>query len=585
MIENLIDIRIIVALSLCILIAVLYFELLPTITSLFALLIFFLLLDIISIQELVKGFSNQQILTIMLLLIASFAIKKTGVIEFLFQRLLHKKQSSKKLLIKITCLSSSLSAFLNNTPIVAIFMPYIKQISKQHNIEPSKILIPLSFAAIMGGTITLIGTSTNLMINSLTIDSGLEPFKLFDFALIGLPLTIVGILYLVLFSNRLLPNTQSLKTTFKKNLNQYLVETRVEKNSKLLNKTILENELKNVEGLYLSQIIRDEQIISPVSNSTTICEDDKLIFVGDIKKIEYLIRRVRGLKLIGLDEKIEEIKLQEVVLKTTSPLIGKKVKFSSFRERFDSVILGIFRNGEKITGKIGDIRIKKGDIFLINSSNISQLENDFHVINTKNKVYNLSLRNVIITVLGLILALSASFFNITSLFQSLFIYVTILLLLKIISLNDFKKSIDGNIFLIAVSSLAIGKALINSGTAQSIANVITVLFEPLGVLGFLLGIYIITNILTETITNIAAASITFPIALSIANNLSLDPTAFILVVCFAASASFLTPFGYQTNLLVYSAGGYKFKDFFKIGLPLTIISMTLSVSIIFFFYF
>lgn len=585
MIENLIDIRIIVALSLCILIAVLYFELLPTITSLFALLIFFLLLDIISIQELVEGFSNQQILTIMLLLIASFAIKKTGVIEFLFQRLLHKKQSSKKLLIKITCLSSSLSAFLNNTPIVAIFMPYIKQISKQHNIEPSKILIPLSFAAIMGGTITLIGTSTNLMINSLTIDSGLEPFKLFDFALIGLPLTIVGILYLVLFSNRLLPNTQSLKTTFKKNLNQYLVETRVEKNSKLLNKTILENELKNVEGLYLSQIIRDEQIISPVSNSTTICEDDKLIFVGDIKKIEYLIRRVRGLKLIGLDEKIEEIKLQEVVLKTTSPLIGKKVKFSSFRERFDSVILGIFRNGEKITGKIGDIRIKKGDIFLINSSNISQLENDFHVINTKNKVYNLSLRNVIITVLGLILALSASFFNITSLFQSLFIYVTILLLLKIISLNDFKKSIDGNIFLIAVSSLAIGKALINSGTAQSIANVITVLFEPLGVLGFLLGIYIITNILTETITNIAAASITFPIALSIANNLSLDPTAFILVVCFAASASFLTPFGYQTNLLVYSAGGYKFKDFFKIGLPLTIISMTLSVSIIFFFYF
>ncbi len=540
-------------------------------------------------EEALSGFSNKQVAIIILLLIVSSAIQKTGIVSYYFSKILREKDSYNSFLSKMIVSVSSISAFLNNTPIVAMLIPYVSEWGRKKNISPSKLLIPLSYAAILGGTITLIGTSTNLIVNGFAVESGLKAFDIFDFAYVGIPATIFGFIYMLVLGKKLLPDREDILKTFLQRKKEYLVETKINKNSKLIGKTVLQANLRNLKGLFLAEIIRQDRRIAPVSPTETLEENDILIFVGDTKAISYLVESDIGLSLpefCNLENGYSEI--VEVVISYNSSLINKKVRDTDFRGKFDAAILAVHRNGEKLSGKIGEIVLKPGDLLLLlvgkDFWKRAEDTTDFYIISKVRDISNIDLKKGNLVFWGFIFVILLSTLKILPLFSGLLIFLSFLIITRIFPYSEIKKGIDINLAVIAALSISIGKAMIITGAANLIASYINSLFLPLGVLGGIIGVYLITNVLTEFITNIAAASIAFPVALSAAQYYGVEPYPFILAVAYGASASFITPIGYQTNLMVYAAGSYKFKDFFKIGLPLSIGYAIICIFILYIFY-
>ena len=547
------------------------------------------LFKIITVSEALAGFSNPSIACILLLLVTSKIIQKTGILNFYFSRILGENLSYKAFLSRMLLLVSSISAFLNNTPIVAMFLPYVYQWGRKKGISPSKLLIPLSYAAILGGTITLMGTSTNLVINGLTVESGLPSFHIFDFAYIGIPATVVGFVYIYFFGYRLLPERKDPLNSFLEREKEYLVETMVKENSKLIGKTIKDANLRNLKGLFLAEIVKKGKRILPVSPEEIIEEGDILIFVGQTEAISDLISLDIGLSLPNCcNIKEEKTDVIEVIISNNSSLVNKKVRETNFRAKFDAAILAVHRNGEKLSGKIGEIVLKPGDLLLLLTGRDfwkrSRSTTDFYVISKVKEIFNIDRKKGNLVLLGFIAVVLLSTLKVINLFIGLTLLVVLSILSRICTYSEIKRGLDLNLAVVAALSMAIGRGIINSGLANILASDIQKISIPLGITGVLATIYVITNILTEFITNIAAASIVFPIAISSASLLSVKPTAFILAVAFGASASFLSPVGYQTNLMVYSAGNYKFRDFLKVGLPLTILYGAICITGLYFFF-
>lgn len=542
--------------------------------------------EIISPTEALSGFSNPSIAAILLLLIVSNIIQKSGIVNYYFSKILSDNISYKSFLGRMFLSVSSVSAFLNNTPIVAMLLPYVYQWSKKKDISPSKLLIPLSYAAILGGTITLIGTSTNLVVNGLAVENGVKSLHIFDFAYVGIPATIVGFIYIYFFGYKLLPDREDPLKSFLERKKEYIVETIVKGNSKLVGKSIKEAKLRNLKGLFLAEIVRKDKKISPVSPEEIIKKGDILIFVGQTEAITDLISSDYGLSLpdfCNINE--EKIDIVEVVVSNNSSLINKKVRETDFRAKYDAAILAVHRNGEKLKGKIGEIVLKPGDLLLLLTGKDfwkrAEDTTDFYIISKIKEIFNIDKKKGNLIFFGFIGVILLSALNIVPLFTGLILLIALFVLFKFSSYSEIKRGLDINLAVIAALSIAVGKGIINSGLAEIIALNIKDFLLPFGIIGALAGIYIITNILTEFVTNIAAASIVFPIALSTANILSVEPTAFILAVAFGASASFITPIGYQTNLMVYSAGNYKFRDFIKVGFPLSILYGIICIVILY----
>ncbi len=544
---------------------------------------------ILTPSQALAGFSNEQVATIILLLIVSNIIQKTGIVNYYFSKFLKENLSYSSFLGRMFLLVSSMSSFLNNTPIVAMLIPYVSDWARSKGISPSKILIPLSYAAILGGTVTLVGTSTNLIVNGFMMDSGFEPFNIFDFAYVGIPATIAGFFYMVLFGKKLLPEREDILQEFFKKKAEYMVETVVNKNSEFIGKTVIEAGLRNLKGLFLAEIIRQEKKISPVKPTEIIKEGDLLIFVGDTDSIYELINKNTGISLpesCNLDTEISE--LVEIVISYNSSLINRKVKDTDFRGKYDAAIVAVHRNGERLSGKIGDIVLKPGDLLLVLAGKDfwkrAEDTTDFYIVSKVREIFNIDKKKGNFVFWGFIFVILLSALKVVPLFTGLVVLISTFVLFKITRYSDIKKGLDINLIIIAALSLAIGKAMVISGTADILASIINNLFQPLGVFGALLGVYILTNILTEFITNIAAASIAFPIAVSSASVFSVEPTAFALAVAYGASASFITPIGYQTNLMVYAVGNYKFRDFIKVGLPLSIMYGLICLLILYFLF-
>jgi di/tricarboxylate transporter len=566
----------------------LYTEKFPPVITFFIAISILVLFNILSPKEVLLGFSNISIATVIMLLIISNILQKTGFINSLFSKILHTNLTYKKFLSRMYLITSFLSAFLNNTPIVVMLLPHIYHWSKTKNIYPSKLLIPLSYAAIIGGTATLLGTSTNLIINGFMIEYNLKPFHIFDFSYIGIPLILVGFLYLYFIGHKLLPNREDPLTIFLKKKKEYLVETVVKQGSKLIGKTIQEANLRNLKNLFLVEIIRGDKKIYPVSPSEVIEEGDILIFVGQTEAITDLIMNNPYLSLPrSCYLKEDKLDIVEVVITPNSALINKKVKETDFRAKYNAAILAIHRNGEKLKGKIGEIILKPGDLLLLLTGKdfwkIAEDTTDFYIISKVKEIYSVDTKKGYIIGLSFLFIIILSSFKVISLFSGLLILLCWLIIFRIISYSELKKSIDINFTIIAAFSIALGKAIENIHLINTIIN--GKILSSLGPIGALFTIYAITNLLTEFITNIAAASIGFPIAVTVAKILGLDPTPFILTVAFAASASFISPVGYQTNLIVYSVGNYKFKDFLKVGLPLSILYAITCITSIYFFFF
>ncbi|WP_297446806.1 SLC13 family permease [Desulfurobacterium sp.] len=571
--------------SIAVLIFFLYKETFHPAASFTIVVSFLVVVGILTPHQALSGFSNEQIALIALLLVVSSIIKNFRITGYIFSRLMDESLSYKRFLLRLMGTVSFFSAFLNNTPIVAALIPYVYNWGKKKGISPSKLLIPLSYAAILGGTVTLIGTSTNLVVNGLAVNAGLKPLKIFDFSYVGIPAVVAGIAYMLIWGHRLLPDRKDAVSAFLEKKKEYLVETIVPEGSNIAGKTVEEARLRNLKGLFLVEIIREKERITPVSPKDVIKENDVLIFAGETERIIELVNGENGFKLPPVcsfgDDKVE---LVEALVPQNSSLIGKRVKETNFRGRFDAAIVAVHRNGERLKGKIGNIVLKPGDLLLIlagkNFWDRVSDSDDIYVISRVREIVNIDQKKALPVLVGFFIAILLSALRIIPLFESLLFLISIFVVFRIATYSQIKRSLDLNIIIIAALSIAIGKAMVGTGLAQAIADVVVPFSVPFGITSALLVIYLITNVLTEFITNLAAASITFPIAVSVARKLSVEPKAFVLAVAFAASASFLTPIGYQTNLLVYGPGNYRFRDFLKVGFPLSLIYMFVTIAVL-----
>ena len=567
------------------LIYLLYTEKLHPAVSFFLVVSALVILGVLTPQEALTGFSNEQIAVIALLLIVSSIIKKFEMTGLIFSKILGNELSYSKFLLKMMGTVSFLSAFLNNTPVVATFMPYVYQWGKKRGIPPSKLLIPLSYAAILGGTTTLIGTSTNLIVSALAVESGLKPLGLFDFFYAGFPAVLAGVLYMLLFGHRLLPYREDLISSFLKGKRDYLIETNVPRFSPIIGKTVLEAGLRNLKGLFLVEIIRGSERIAPVSPKDVIREGDILIFAGDTNSIVELVKERGALSLpevCSFALKNEKIEIVEALIPVNSSLVGKKVRETDFRAKFDAAIIAIHRDGERLKGKIGEMVLKPGDLLLLLAgkdfwSRVKDSD-DIYVVNKVDETLTVDSKRALIF-LGLFLfSILLAAFGVFPLFKSLLILLAVVVLLKMATYGEIKKSIDLNIIIMAAFSFAVGIAIAKTGLADFVAQELVGFAGVFGIVGALISIYVITNILTEFVTNVAAATMVFPVALSVSKFYAAPPEIFILTVAYGASASFMTPIGYQTNLMVYGPGNYRFRDFLRVGFPLSLIFMLVIIS-------
>lgn len=550
---------------------------------------------ILTPREILSGFANEQVMVIIMLLLIGDIIRNTAITELLFGKAFANVKSYKGFLSRMMFLVAGFSAFLNNTPLVAVMLPYVNSWSEKNKISPSKLMMPLSFAAILGGCATLIGTSTNLIVNGLVVDQdiipGLKSLNIFDFVFVGVPMIVIGSIYIYFFSDKVLPDNKSLLEDKPEAERNYLVETQVKKKSNLVGKTVDESGLRNLPGLYLVEIQRHKRVIFVVSNNLLIEAGDRLIFAGDKSPIADLMDANSGLTIpsVGMLHRKKRTEVVEIVISHNSAFIDKTLKDVNFRSKFDAAVIGIHRNEERVTEKLREVDLKAGDVLLLycgpDFRNRIKNTGDFYLISNIRKFEKIETYKIIILIGGLLLAIILSALKIISLFMGLIILLLTSFVLKLTNPKDLSKGIDYNLGLIIVMSLALGIAMMKSGAAPMFANFFISIFTPLGKYGILLGIFIITSVLGAYITGKAAVAIIFPIALSMSMKLGLDPKPFILIVAYAAAANFMTPIGYQTNLMVYGPGGYSFRDFFKLGFPLTVLYMIAAVLILGLIYF
>jgi di/tricarboxylate transporter len=550
---------------------------------------------ILTPTEIISGFGNEQVSVVILMLLFSDVIKKTDIIEFSFDRIFRRVKTYRGFIGRMVLAASGFSMFLNNTPLVAVMMPYINSWAKRNNYSPSKFLIPLSYAAIIGGSATLIGTSTNLIVNSMVIDQkilpGLEKLNMFDFAWVGIPMIFVGWIYLVFFGNRLLPSRVIFDDDPNSGSREYVIEAKVRTRSHLIGKTVGESGLLDIKGLSLSAILRNAITIIDVPADVVLDAGDTLIFKGETQNLSEILNSKSGLILpeVGMLSRLSRANVNEVVVSQNSALINKSVRNTDFRGKYDAAIIAVHRNGERIEEKAGNVVLKAGDVLLLfageNFMSRSKDTFDFYFISRVTEYLNLEWYKTLILLGGITGVITLASFNVISLFMGLIIMILISMMLRVTNPKDIPKTIDYNLALIIVLSLALGTAMIKSGAADLVANGLITAFLPFGKVGVLIGIYLITAILAAYITTKAAVAIVFPVALSIAQLIGVSGTPFVLAIAYAAACTFITPHGYVTNLMVYGPGGYSFRDFMKVGLPLTFLYMITAIVILSLLYF
>ena len=548
----------------------------------FSAVMFLTVFGVLTPKEAISGFANEQLAVIILLLILSDTIRKTNVMDALFAKLFKGTSTTNSFIAKMMLYVAPASAFFNNTPLVAMMMPYVHSWSKQHGVSPAKLLIPLSYVTIVGGCVTLVGTSTNLIVNGMAVDAGLPSLGIFDFTFVGFPLAIVAGLYMYFFSNTLLRDHKDAAGEFEDDWREYFVETEVGQGSTLIGKTIQDAGLRNLKGNFLVEIVRNERIITPVSPTHVLRAYDRLIFTGGLDTIQDLVKANMGLSLPKTCEAEHLSDVVEVVVSYNSSLIGNSVKDSDFRGKYDAAIVAVHRNGEKLSGKLGEIEMEAGDALLLFAGR------DFYKRATENAFYTISMRqNVLVqgkkalmVIVGMLASIIVSALTSVPLFTCLLLVLGATLLAGILTVTEVRKGLDINLLVIMALGLAMGRALINSGAADMIANQVLLHGKSLGPVAVIAGIFTVTNLLGAYMTNKAAVSLIFPISISLAQSMNLPLEPFILVVAFGGAASFITPIGYQTNLMVYGSGGYNFNDFMRIGLPLTVIYITLGTVLL-----
>ena len=535
----------------------------------------FLLLGVVEQQQLLSSFSNPALAVLLLLLLASLALERMPLLDILAGWLFSKNEP--RSIIKLTALTSLLSAFLNNTAVVSTLLGAI---NKQPHLAASRLLIPLSYASILGGITTLIGTSTNLVVNSFVLEAGLPELTMFQFSLVGVPLALLCLVTLW-WSARRLPH-QSISE--QQAIRAYFLEAGILPCSPLIGRTILENQLRQLDGLFLLEIVRQGRSLSPVSPKEVLVAHDVLVFTGAVEKVQAL-QSFAGLQLFGTRaDSLLANNLVEVVISNQSELAKRTLRDVDFRTMFNAGVVGIRRGDKQLTGQLGQIPLRVGDSLLlavgsdfIQHRNISR---NFHVLSHQLQRPKLSGRQSWATLVGFVGVIILSTLSVMPLLNGLLLLLAGLLLGKILTIGELRRRFPFQVWLVVGAALVVAKGLEQSGGAHLITQGISTLFGGYGVYSAFIGIFLLTLLLTETVTNNAAAALVFPIALSTAHAFDANALPFVMAVAYGASACFLIPSGYQTHLMVYSLGRYRVKDFIKVGLPISIVYIIGAILLI-----
>jgi len=543
----------------------------------------------------ISGFSNPAVITIAILFVLSHALQKTGVLEYLVIKInqLVSKSLVIGLAVYLICIALA-SALVNNTAIVAIFMPVTIRMAEKYHISPSKVLMPLSYAAILGGTLTLIGTSTNLLVNSIFVNSGpYTPLGMFEFSKYGIFLLVVGLTYVLLIAYRILPSrtvTSSLTKSY--HMGGYLTELKIGDDSPLVGGTTLDRQISQNYDVTILGIQRNKKIFSTNLRETPLEAGDIILVRGSVENF-FRMKEVEQVYMLT-DEKLnqeeltkEENLLVECLVTNQSDLVGQSLKAANFRRRFGSFVLAIRREGDILRKKIAHVILRAFDTLLVYgpSEKIREMRDSggFILLTEvdrslrKHRFWWLS----IVVIIGVVFLAALS---LVPILKGVIIGMAILLVARVISPLEAYNSINWQIIVLIGCLIPLGIAIQSSGTAKMIGDIMVNLlrFVPVHQQAiFLLAmVYLVAMIFTEVSSNAATAIIMTPITIEASTNLGLDPRPFIFAICFAASASFITPIGYQTNLMVYGPGGYKFSDYIRVGLPLSITLWVMAVILI-----
>ena len=548
----------------------------------------FIILQIVQVEDLLQGFANKQIILIFLLIILSSGIQRNLGSAFFFQ-LFSKNLSPFQFRSRMMVLVASLSSVLNNTPVVAFMIPFTKSWAEANNYAASKFLIPLSFATILGGMITVVGTSTNLVLSGLLYQSGLPLLEMEDFLYPGLLVSVLGITYLAFCSQSLLPDRSGNKEEVIRHLNEYLVETIVSESSNLIGKSIEQAGLRQLKELFLVEIVRANEVITAVDSAEKIVAHDSLFFAGNTSAILNLINQKNGLNIReeSADKSKEFSKLTEAIVPSGSLLVGQSLKDIGFRDLYKASVISIYRKGVKVRGNLGEIILQSGDLLLLLCAQESFTRKSYKDLIFLSMAGELetkfSLKRVIPSVIALVL-LAIGIAGGLDLFLATISSILVMIVFKVLDLNQIKAAVDLDLLVVLVSALSIGIGIQNSGAAAYLVQFISDLTLGVPIIGSITVLFLITLGLTSLITNAAAVTIMFPIAFEMGLQSGVPLTPFFIAIAFAASADFMTPIGYQTNLMVMGPGNYKFQDYTRVGLPLALIYTIVVLLFINFYY-
>lgn len=550
-----------------------------------------LVTGVIEPEEAFSGFSNPAPITVAALYVLAAGVERTGALERVASTLLREDKkggSSSGSMARVLGPTAVASAFLNNTTIVAMVAPAVLTWARRTGRSPSPYLMPVSFAAVLGGVVTLIGTSTNLVVSGLLSEAGEEPLGLFEIGRAGLPAAVAGIALLIFIGPRLLPVRKAPSEEYRQDAREFTVEMAVSESSPLAGKTISEGGLRSLEGVFLIEIERNGRRIAPVPPTEVLAGGDRLVFAGNVNRVVDL-QRIPGLSSA---EERHYLKMDagphrrffEAVVAEGSPLSGSTLKDAGFRGRYGGAVVAVHRAGERVPGKLGEVRLRTGDVLLVLGETDFRRrwrdEPDFLMVAPLDGEAppRREKAPIVGAVLLAVLVLAAS--GLMDILDISLLAAVAIVALGVLTPNQARNAIDLNVIVLIAASFGLGAALQTSGLAQSLASGLISVFDPFGDLGLLLGVLLATIVLTELITNNAAAVLMFPIAFATATQAGLEPRGFAIAVAIGASASFLSPIGYQTNTMVYGMGGYRFTDFARLGFPLTIVVVVLAAIFI-----
>jgi di/tricarboxylate transporter len=540
---------------------------------------------VLSPAEALGGMSNEGMITVAALFVVAAAVERTGALAAVVDRVLGRPATLSSAQLRTMLGPAAVSAFMNNTPVVALMVPAIRDWAKKHRLSVSKLLMPMNAAVVLGGLCTLIGTSTNVVVSGLLAAKTGRPLGMFDITWLGVPLFAAGLIYLVVASRHLLKDRRP-AVGAGDDPRQYSLEMLVEPGSPLVGRSIEEAGLRGLEGLFLMEIDRGGHVIAAVGPTERLEAGDRLVFVGVVDSVVEL-QKIRGLRpatdqVFKLDDPRSERTLIEAVVSNTCPLIGRTVREGRFRSTYDAVVIAVARNGERLRMKIGDITLEPGDTLLLEASadfaDHQRSNRDFYLVSAVRDSTPPRHERAWIACTVLAAMVLAATLELVPMVAAALVAGAVVVATRCISSDEARGSIEWESLLLIAASFGLARAMEKTGLAEAIAqSTIAAAGEHPHVV--LAAIYLVTMLFTELMSNNAAAVLTFPIAWQTAADLDVNPLPFVMAVTVAASCGFATPMGYQTNLMIYGPGGYKFSDYVRFGGPLNLLVMAITVAL------